>query len=91
MCVTFLLLPGIKKGLNEKVNEKLDRLNPSRPNPGSTPKKCKNKKLTYFLFQYNFQKCTKRKGLSSDESTTLILSTLERSPIGLVMMINVNQ
>ena len=25
-------------------------------------KKCENKNLTQFLFQYNFQKCTERKG-----------------------------
>ena len=29
-----------------------------------TTKKCKNKNLTYFFFQYNFQKCTGREGLS---------------------------
>ena len=29
-----------------------------------TTKKCENKNLTYFFFQYNFQKCTGREGLS---------------------------
>ena len=28
-----------------------------------TAKKCENKNLTYFLFQYNFQKCTVPEGL----------------------------
>ena len=31
-----------------------------------TTKKCENKNLTQFLFQYNFQKCTGRKGLRKE-------------------------
>ena len=31
-----------------------------------TTKKCENKNLTLFLFQYNFQKCTGREGLKQN-------------------------
>ena len=42
----------------------------------ATTKKCENKNLTLFLFQYNFQKCMIREGLTYAGSEYLKLIPL---------------
>ena len=42
----------------------------------ATTKKCENKNLTYILFQYNFQKCMVREGLTYAGSEYLKINTI---------------